>query len=67
MTLKGLDVMSHDIPRTVKLQGSILGAPVVVLVDSGATHNFVSQQLVHKLGWVMEDTPKMDTELQQGV
>ncbi|KAL4567311.1 hypothetical protein LXL04_022892 [Taraxacum kok-saghyz] len=36
--------------RMMKLEGSIEDIPVILLVDSGATHNFVSQQLVDSLG-----------------
>lgn len=39
-----------DSPRTFKLIGKLEGAEVVVLVDSRATHNFIAQELVSKLG-----------------
>lgn len=34
---------------TLKLQGAIQGKPVTILVDSGSTHNFISQNLVKQL------------------
>ncbi|KFK28310.1 hypothetical protein AALP_AA8G499800 [Arabis alpina] len=37
-------------PSTMKLMGTIQTTEVVVLIDSGASHNFVSEQLVHRLG-----------------
>jgi hypothetical protein len=37
--------------KTVKFQGQIRGVPVLILVDSGASHNFVSQKLVQMMGW----------------
>ncbi|PNX88494.1 retrotransposon-related protein, partial [Trifolium pratense] len=43
--------------QTMKLQATINGVPVVVLVDSGATHNFIARPLVSKLGWHVESTP----------
>lgn len=36
--------------KTFEFEGAIAGIPVVILVDSGATHNFVSRQLVTALG-----------------
>ena len=36
--------------RTMKLQGKIGEIPLLFLVDSGATHNFISQKLVKALG-----------------
>lgn len=35
--------------RTIKLRGTMMGRDVVVLIDSGATHNFVSKDLVQEL------------------
>ncbi|KFK40544.1 hypothetical protein AALP_AA2G009700 [Arabis alpina] len=37
-------------PQTMKLKGQILSKPVVVMIDSGASHNFVSTKLVRSLG-----------------
>lgn len=36
-------------PRTLKLVGCIGGQEVIVMVDPGATHNFVSREAVEKL------------------
>lgn len=36
-------------PRTLKLRATLQGEAVVVMVDSGATHNFFSARLVHQL------------------
>ncbi|KFK45075.1 hypothetical protein AALP_AA1G340100 [Arabis alpina] len=37
-------------PRTMKLKGLIQSTPVVVMIDSGASHNFVSTKLISSLG-----------------
>lgn len=37
-------------PKTMKILGEIHGVSVVVMVDPGATHNFVSLEAVAKLG-----------------
>lgn len=36
-------------PHTIKLMGKIEGEPVVVLIDSGASHNFLSDVMIKKL------------------
>lgn len=36
-------------PRTMKLIGTIGGIPLVILIDSGATHNFISSNVVSML------------------
>ena len=42
--------------KTMKLQGLIGTQPVVFLIDSGATHNFISQDFVRKLAISVETT-----------
>lgn len=37
-------------PRTMKLKGELRGKGVVVMIDPGATHNFISKEVVSKLG-----------------
>ena len=38
--------------QTLKLQGYLQGILIQVLVDNGVSHNFISQKLVSKLGFV---------------
>lgn len=42
-------VVSLTSPRTMKLTGNILGHPVLVMIDCGATHNFISAELASQL------------------
>ena len=37
-------------PKTMKLRGEIKGEGVIVMIDPGTTHNFISVELVRKLG-----------------
>lgn len=43
-------VVGFSSPKTMKLLGQLNGKEVVVLIDSGATHNFISEELVKTLG-----------------
>ena len=37
-------------PHTLKIRGNIASLPVLALIDSGASHNFLSEDVVTKLG-----------------
>ncbi|MCI29720.1 RNA-directed DNA polymerase (Reverse transcriptase), partial [Trifolium medium] len=52
--------------QTLKLRATVNGVPVVVLIDSGATHNFITKPLVSKLGWKVEMTPDFRIKLGDG-
>lgn len=39
---------------------------MLILVNSGATHNFISQNLTHKMGWAIEDTLNMIVKMEDG-
>ena len=43
-------------PKTIKLKGKVCGKEVVVLIDPGATHNFVSYALVKQLEIRLDET-----------
>lgn len=59
--LQGVELSLNSVvglaePKTLRLRGEILGVLVVVLIDCGATHNFVSTDLVKKLRLPVTDT-----------
>ncbi|XP_074337653.1 uncharacterized protein LOC141674849 [Apium graveolens] len=53
-------------PKTLKLRGEVLGKDVVVMVDPGATHNFISTNTVKKLGLSVVKTGKFGVSLGNG-
>ena len=48
--------LSNNPPTTLRLKGSLNGISIVVLIDSGASHNFVSPHVATNeiLGWDFE-------------
>lgn len=53
-------------PQTMKVRGLVRGVPILILVDSGATHNFISRKLVAAMGWPIEDTTPLLIKLGDG-
>lgn len=49
-------VVGFTEPRTIKMKGKIDMEEVVVLIDSGATHNFITQRLVDDLKLPLTET-----------
>ena len=47
-------VVGLSSPKTMKLQGEIKGEGVIVMIDPGATHNFISVEMVRKWGMEVE-------------
>ncbi|PNX93254.1 Ty3/gypsy retrotransposon protein, partial [Trifolium pratense] len=56
----------RSMPQVIKLQGTIQEVPVVILVDSGASHNFISQNLVHKMNLTVNDDAALNIKLGDG-
>ncbi|KZV22958.1 hypothetical protein F511_37884, partial [Dorcoceras hygrometricum] len=53
-------------PQTLKLKGKIGGEEVVIMVDSGASHNFVSRTLMERLGYEIDEAVRFGVCLGDG-
>ncbi|KAG8389693.1 hypothetical protein BUALT_Bualt01G0005300 [Buddleja alternifolia] len=53
-------------PKTMLVRGRMQGEEVTILIDMGATHNFVSLALVEKLGLLVESTRRFGVRLGDG-
>lgn len=53
-------------PRTMKMQGELNSKVLIVMVDSGASHNFVVEEVVKMLELKVEPTPKFGVRLGDG-
>ncbi|KAF7810390.1 Retrotransposable element Tf2 [Senna tora] len=52
--------------KTMKLMGKVRGKEVLIMIYSGATHNFISEELVKKMGLDMENTKSYRVTLGDG-
>lgn len=66
MVVSASSVAGLTAPHTMKLRGTIGQHEVVVLIDSGATHNFLSLQLVQPLGLSISGTREKEIRLGNG-
>ena len=53
--------------RTLKLKGELEGTEVTVLIDSGASHNFISEKLAAQLGLIAKNTTRYGVMVAGGV
>ena len=49
--------------KLIRLQGSIKGKPEVLLIDSGASHNFISLRVYGKLALDVVESPSINVKL----
>ncbi|GJY45837.1 putative mitochondrial protein [Tanacetum coccineum] len=59
-------VMGFTPNRTMKLRGKIGDREVAVLIDCGATHNFISSKIVEELGLAVSDSGTYNVTLGNG-
>ncbi|KAJ1381740.1 Aspartic peptidase, active site [Sesbania bispinosa] len=59
LSLQSLVEDKSNQSHTLKLRGKIKEVPLLILVDSGATHNFISRKLVESLDWEYENAQSM--------
>ena len=58
------EVMLVTVPsKLIRLQGSIKGKPEVLLIDSGASHNFISLRVCRKLPLDVVKSPSINVKL----
>lgn len=49
-------VVGFSTPRTMKIKGKVGKIEVIVLIDCGATHNFISYRLVDSMALPLSET-----------
>ncbi|CAB4273670.1 unnamed protein product [Prunus armeniaca] len=52
--------------QTMKVTGFIKNCPVIILFDSGSSHNFVDTALVKRLGWQLDATRSFNVMIANG-
>lgn len=55
-----------DGPKTMKFWGKIDGRDVLIMIDSGASHNFISHSLVTHIRQPVEQTSKLRVRIGDG-
>lgn len=63
---RALDSKELARSKTIKLEGALNGYSIVLLVDSGASHNFVARELLNSLGMTVSDTEVFSIGLGNG-
>ena len=71
LELKTLEISFNSLKgltssKSFKVMGRLEGQEVVILVDTGATSNFISKELARQLGLTIEETPIYTVEVGTG-
>lgn len=66
MGLMGCHAEELDGCKMLKVFARVNGTPILVLIDSGASHNFVALQVVTMLGLKVEPSRKFSVKLGDG-
>ena len=53
-------------PQTLKIEGHIKKKKVIVLIDSGSTHNFIHCEIAKELNWFLYPTPECQVMVSNG-
>ncbi|WMV55561.1 hypothetical protein MTR67_048946 [Solanum verrucosum] len=59
-------ILGKEFASTFKLQGTLCGHKVLMLVDSGSTNNFVAEEIVTKLGLAVQYIPTFGVQIGNG-
>ncbi|KAH0746200.1 hypothetical protein KY285_007857 [Solanum tuberosum] len=59
-------ILGKKFASTLKLQGTLCGHKVLMLVDSGSMHNFVEEDIVTKLGLEVQYIPTFGVQIGNG-
>ncbi|KAA0055700.1 Ty3/gypsy retrotransposon protein [Cucumis melo var. makuwa] len=59
-------VVGLNNPGTMKVKGKVGEEEVVILIDCGATHNFIAEDLVTRIGLALQETPNYGVILGSG-
>ena len=59
-------ILGNSMGTTMKLQGEIHGWKVLILIDSGSTHNFVAESIVKELAILVETIPAFGVQIGNG-
>ncbi|GJX95417.1 retrotransposon-related protein, partial [Tanacetum coccineum] len=66
LELNGYSTVSSSNLKTIKLAGELNGIPILILIDSGATHNFISKKLAIALGLTIKPAKRLQISLGDG-
>lgn len=55
-TMNSISIEGINTPKTMKVLGLVNGIDLLVFLDNGATHNFISKKLVSKLSVLVQPT-----------
>nr|GEW24460.1 retrotransposon-related protein [Tanacetum cinerariifolium] len=66
LELNGYSTVSSSNLKTIKLAGELNGIPILILIDSRATHNFISKKLAIALGLTIKPVKRLQISLGNG-